>query len=63
MTSTPTKVCFALSVQLRQLTDNHIGVDKATDKAGLGDKYDDKIDQYGDKALNEQMQKQGKSDL
>lgn len=30
-------------------------IDNATDKAGLGDKYDDKIDKVADKQLDNQI--------
>lgn len=36
-------------------TDNHIEVDNATDKAGLGDKYDKKISDGINKQTNDQI--------
>jgi hypothetical protein len=31
------------------------GIDQATDRAGLGDKYDDKINKFADGQLNKQI--------
>lgn len=41
--------------RLHVLTSSFAGIDKATDKAGMGDKYDSKIDKVADGQIDKQM--------
>lgn len=58
----PTKVCHSSQFELKQtyaLTVS-LGIDQATDRAGYGDKYDDKIDKVADSQIKNYEQGQKK---